>query len=172
MKLKIKDHSPKVGPKSGAMNPEPSQTWRHNAAKYWLLGDSLAEFSIVSHLLHDCGDSRITHTYAPKTAVFLGMPMFGKDFYSSGNPFSFSLEINLQFYCSLFCVAWIFPSIKNDFGDWVSFHKYYWELLGCLLLHTLITMYHTMYHGCITNQYKRLQKCQNKYNRNCQIDPK
>ena len=69
MKLKIKDHSPKVGPKSGAMNPEPSQTRRHNAAKRWLAGDSLAEFSIVSHLPHDWGDSRITHAYAPKTAV-------------------------------------------------------------------------------------------------------
>ena len=68
--LKIKDHVPKVGPKSGAMNPEPLQTRRHNAAKCWLAGDSLAEFSIVSHLPHDCGDSRITHAYTPKTAVF------------------------------------------------------------------------------------------------------
>lgn len=33
MKLKIKDHSPKVEPKRGAMNPEPMQTCRHNAAK-------------------------------------------------------------------------------------------------------------------------------------------
>ena len=70
MKLKIKVHSPKVGPKSGALNPEPLQTRRHNAAKCWLAGDSLAEFSIVSHLPHDWGDSRITHAYAPKTAVF------------------------------------------------------------------------------------------------------
>ncbi len=27
-------------------------------------------FSIVSHLPHDWGDSRITHAYAPKAAVF------------------------------------------------------------------------------------------------------
>lgn len=30
-------------------------------------------FSIVSHLPHDWGDSRITHAYAPKTAVLCRM---------------------------------------------------------------------------------------------------
>ncbi|MCX4295379.1 MAG: hypothetical protein OSJ56_15180 [Prevotella sp.] len=44
MMLKIKGVFPKVGPRSGAMNPEPLRTILQNAAKRSYTGDSLTDF--------------------------------------------------------------------------------------------------------------------------------
>ena len=114
MKLKIKDHSPKVGPKSGAMNPEPLQTWRHNTAKCWVAGDSLAEFSIVSHLPHDVSDSRITHAYVPKNAVLCRIGQKEKRWKSSDFQ-RFAVEVRTSLWSAWGCaLRWYFFGFQRD----------------------------------------------------------
>ena len=125
MKLKIKAQFPKVGPKSGAMNPEPLQIKRHNAAKCWLASDSLAEFSIVSHLPHDVSDSRITHAYVPKTAVLCRIGQKEKRWKSSDFQ-RFAVEVRTSLWSAWDCNFKLFlPDNLLSYMVWLNLWYHY-----------------------------------------------